>query len=68
MSPPLKARASAFVDYSILPTIQAALETYPSDDVPEALAGAKEALVRDLAWELEDVCRQLINQTFERRR
>jgi hypothetical protein len=65
---PLKARASTFIDSNVLPTILAALETYAYDDAPEALARAKEALTRDLTWELESVCRQLIDQTFERQR
>jgi hypothetical protein len=65
---PLQARASAFVDCNILPTIQAALETYPLDDVPDVLERCRVALARDLAQELKDVGRQLIDQTFERSR
>ena len=49
-------------------TIQAALETYPEDDVPQALARCRAALTRDLAWEMEDACRQLIRETFDRPR
>jgi hypothetical protein len=57
---PLKARARAFVDNSMLPTIQAALETYPYDDVPDVLVRCREALANDLAWEFEDMGRQLV--------
>jgi hypothetical protein len=63
---PLKARACAFVDSNLLPTIQAALETYLELDTADALALCAPALACDLAFEMEDIARP--NETFERPR
>jgi hypothetical protein len=62
---PHKARARAFIDSSVLPTIQAGLETYPYDDVPDVLARCREALANDLAWEFEDMGQRLVKEAFD---
>ena len=61
-------RARAIWCSLISPTVAAAFETYPEKDVAEILEMCAPALVRDLAWELEDACRQFAAETFRRPR